>query len=65
MDKSPRPKPKPKMDKSPRPYTRSDAEAAGAVARGNKNAQPDKMAKGGMCRGMGAATKGGRFGKNG
>jgi hypothetical protein len=27
--------------------------------------KPEKYAKGGMCRGMGAATKGGKFVKNG
>jgi hypothetical protein len=61
------------MDKSPRPKARTkkaedaafDAKMAATVNRGNKNSQPDKMAKGGMCRGMGAASKGGRFGKNG
>jgi hypothetical protein len=45
-----------------------DKAAAGAVERGNRNAQPPGptgYAKGGTVRGMGAATKGGKFGKNG
>jgi hypothetical protein len=76
MDKSPRPKANPRLAKgatSPRPKPRSkaaedaafEAEMTATVARGNKNAQPPrqpgKMAKGGMCRGMGAAKRGGKY----
>lgn len=75
MDSSPRPKANPRlaaMTKSTRPKQRSqkamdaafDAEMSATVARGNKNAQPDKMASGGICRGMGAATKGGKFSRS-
>jgi len=49
--KSPRPKARPK--KSPRPKARP------------KQPLTKKMAKGGMCRGMGAATRGGRYSKMG
>lgn len=73
MTSSPRPKRRPKnpaqMDKSPRPLSRSDAEAKRALdnaAKGYKaGGKVTKMAGGGMCRGMGAATKGGKFSKNG
>lgn len=75
MDSSPRPKPRPKnlkkpanpmqMDKSIRPLSRSDAEDKRALdnaAKGYKaGGKLKKMAGGGMCRGMGAATKGGKY----
>lgn len=65
MDKSPRPKARPASNlapkSSPRPRTRSDADADAAFARAMKHSQPDKMAKGGMCRGMGAAKRGGSY----
>ena len=67
--KSPRPKARPESSaapkKSPRPRTRSDGEADAAFGRAMKHSQPDKMAKGGKCRGMGAATKGGKYSKSG
>jgi hypothetical protein len=74
MDKSPRPKAKPM--KSPRPKPRpadlmenynlmramkgTDAKAVKEDLKAAK-----KMAMGGKCRGMGAAKKGGSYGKNG
>lgn len=71
MKKSPRPKARPSAapKKSPRPKTRSDFEAQSALdqaAKGYKaGGKVMKKASGGMCRGMGAATKGGKFSKNG
>ena len=62
---SPRPKPRPKS---------MEEDDYGAVDRGNRAAQLEgfnyggkvsKMAMGGKCRGMGAATKGGSFSKDG
>ena len=62
---SPRPKPRPKS---------MEEDDYGAVDRGNRAAQLEgmnyggkvtKMSMGGKCRGMGAATKGGSFSKNG
>lgn len=73
------------MKTSPRPKRRTkaaedaafEAKMGATVARGNKNAQPDKLVNkamggkvagykaGGMCRGMGAATKGGKYSKSG
>lgn len=65
---------------SPRPKKRpADIEAMGAVDRGNRSAMAEgadtqalkafngvqKKAKGGMCRGMGAATRGGKYTKAG
>jgi hypothetical protein len=58
--------------KSPRPTKRPDDLAEGAaIARGDRAARRDagmkaggkvkKMAMGGKCRGMGAATKGGNY----
>ena len=58
--------------KSPRPMKRPDDLAEGAaVARGNRASKREagmkaggkvkKMAMGGKCRGMGAATRGGNF----
>jgi hypothetical protein len=65
MKSSPRPKARPESKlapkKSPRPSTASD----GALERALRNSQPGKMAKGGMCRGMGAAKKGGKYSKSG
>jgi hypothetical protein len=74
MDKSPRPKAKPM--KSPRPKPRPDdlmenynlmramkGTDAKAVKEDLKAAK--KMAAGGMCRGMGAAKKGGSYSKGG
>lgn len=70
----------PAPKKSVRPKARdpkkaADAAAAKAVSRGNKGSKynasdldtmpPKKKAGGGMCRGMGAATKGGSYGKMG
>jgi len=53
--KSPRPKARPK--KSPRPKARPTKSLTKRMTK--------KMAKGGMCRGMGAATRGGRYSKMG
>jgi hypothetical protein len=51
--------------KSIRPKARPEGiEYDGAVERGNRAADregADKMAKGGMCRGMGAAKRGGSY----
>jgi len=76
--KSPRPKADPRKDglktrPKPRDQKKIDAivddkAATGAVERGNRRAQPPGptgYAKGGTVRGMGAATKGGKFGKSG
>lgn len=70
MKSSPRPKANPRkspmMGKSPRPKVKpEDLEAGAALQRAIRNSQPDKMAMGGKCRGMGAAKKGGSYGKNG
>jgi hypothetical protein len=76
MKTSPRPKPKPKnlknpmqMPKSLRPKTRSDYETEQDVKAAEKGykagGKVSKMATGGMCRGMGAATKGGKYSKSG
>jgi hypothetical protein len=55
--------------KPPRPKADPRKSAPkGAVERGDRNAQPPGptgYAKGGTVRGMGAAAKGGKFGKNG
>lgn len=71
---SPRPKARPPMA-SAKPKARpSDMMEGEAVAAGNRAAQRqakdyedfvEKKAKGGMCRGMGAAKKGGKYGKSG
>ena len=54
---------------SPRPRTRSDYETdmdVKAAEKGYKSGgKVTKMASGGMCRGMGAAKKGGKYGKSG
>jgi len=70
--KSPRPKANPKSGaptSSPRPKTRSDYEIEHAVGSSVKyqksGGKMKKMATGGMCRGMGAAKKGGKYAKNG
>lgn len=74
MKKSPRPKENPrrptaKSRPKPRDQDKMDEKTAAAtVERGNRNSQPPGptgYAKGGTVRGMGAATKGGKFGKNG
>jgi hypothetical protein len=67
MKSSPRPKRRTKKAED----AAFDAEMAATVERGNRNSQPPtgkakggvikKMAGGGMCRGMGAATKGGKY----
>jgi hypothetical protein len=59
------------VDRSYRPVARPNrtidltpnAEEGDQVFIGKK--KPKKMAAGGMCRGMGAATRGGKFTKNG
>lgn len=66
MEKSPRPKANPRksamMKKSPRPKAKpDDLEAGAALQRAMRHSQPDKMAMGGKCRGMGAAKKGGNY----
>ena len=44
----------------------ADGGAAPSPPRSQRNRKAlRKMAKGGVCKGMGAATKGGKFGKNG
>jgi len=44
----------------------ADGGAAPSPPRSQRNRKAlRKMAKGGVCRGMGAATKGGKFGKDG
>ncbi len=62
-------KPSAKMSKSLRPKTRSDYEIEKDVEAAEKGykcgGKVSKMASGGMCRGMGAATRGGKFGRNG
>jgi hypothetical protein len=65
----------PKTSSRPKPRPKSmEEDDYGAVDRGNRAAQLEgfnyggkvsKMAMGGKCRGMGAATKGGSFSKNG
>ena len=64
----------PKTSPRPKPRPKSMEDDGGAVDRGNRAAQLEgfnyggkvsKMAMGGKCRGMGAATKGGSFSKNG
>ena len=55
-DKSPRPKKRP-MTSSPRPKAKPVAMSYGG--------KPKKMKMGGKCRGMGAATRGGNFYKDG
>lgn len=60
--KSPRPKARPKIvDVSPRAERNEREEVMGKACGGSMK----KMAKGGVCRGMGAATRGGNFYKNG
>ncbi len=62
-----------KDDKSKtRPKARGDKKKGEAVDRGNKAAKRradeykmDKKASGGMCRGMGAAKRGGKYSKSG
>lgn len=73
MKTSPRPKARTKKAED----AAFEAKMAETVDRGNRNAQPpklvgkakggkiNKMAMGGKCRGMGAATKGGRYSKAG
>lgn len=62
MKTSPRPKAKPMMtSKRPKPNPGDgDMDAKKIEGRSVR-----AMAGGGMCRGMGAATKGGKYGKNG
>jgi hypothetical protein len=64
----------PKTSPRPKPRPKSMEDDGGAVDRGNRAAQLEgfnyggkvsKMAMGGKCRGMGAATKGGSFSKDG
>lgn len=63
--KSPRAMSKLAPSKSPRSPSREEGMASQAVARGNKAAAnsdaPKKMKMGGTCRGMGAASKGGKY----
>lgn len=71
----PQPRPDSKMapKSSPRPYTRTDKEisdmADHSIKQGVKyqkaGGKVSKMAGGGMCRGMGAAKKGGSYSKDG
>lgn len=74
MKTSLRPKPNPRRPTSKmRPKARDqdmmdEKTEAATVERGNRTSQPPGptgYAKGGTVRGMGAATKGGKFGKNG
>jgi hypothetical protein len=70
MKKSPRPKANPKrgMATSPRPKANPfipkmiEERSTREMAKGGKT---KKMANGGMCRGMGAAKKGGNYSKAG
>lgn len=61
INKSPRPMPNPKrgMTSSPRP------KANPFIPKAIEDRSARAMAKGGMCRGMGAAKKGGGYMKNG
>lgn len=58
-------KPSSAPKKSPRPRTKSDFEIDHAIKQSVKyqkdGGKVSKMASGGMCRGMGAATKGGSY----
>lgn len=74
MEKSMRPKANPKrgMVKSPRPKANpmNDRMSPKSIeARSTREMKSGgavkKMASGGMCRGMGSASKGGKYGKNG
>ncbi len=77
MEKSPRPKARPMSKMVPksskRPMTRTDKEisdmADHSIKQGVKyqkaGGKVSKMAMGGKCRGMGAASKGGSYSKNG
>jgi hypothetical protein len=71
--KSPIPPRRPGSTARTAPPSAETARAAAAIARGMRasqlNAQDlrdaDRMKTGGMCRGMGSASRGGRYGKSG
>ena len=66
MASSPRPKPNPRRAEEEAAFDAEIKRALDNAAKGYKaGGKIKKMANGGMCRGMGAATKGGKFSKNG
>ncbi len=72
---SPRPRPRPGVNpvsSSPVPRSREDGMRSQFLRGMNRNlreeeetTRPRRMKNGGMCRGMGKATRGGRYGKSG